>query len=80
MTLRHSFLQHVAQTSDAPLGVETSHAEGVYIYTQSGERLIDLISGISVSSLGHSHPKIVAAVQEQAGKYMHHLHLCRSTP
>lgn len=71
MTLRHSFLQHVAQTSDAPLGVETSHAEGVYIYTQSGERLIDLISGISVSSLGHSHPKIVAAVQEQAAKYMH---------
>ena len=71
MTLRKSFLQHVAQTSDAPLGIEASHAEGVYIYTRDGKKLVDLISGISVSSLGHSHPKIVAAVQEQAAKYMH---------
>jgi acetylornithine/N-succinyldiaminopimelate aminotransferase len=71
LTLRKSFLQHVAQTSDAPLGIEASHAEGVYIYTRDGKKLVDLISGISVSSLGHSHPKIVAAVQEQAAKYMH---------
>lgn len=71
MTLRQRFLQHVAQTSDAPLGIETSHAEGVYIYTAEGKKLLDLISGISVSSLGHSHPDIVRAVQEQAGKYMH---------
>lgn len=71
MTLRQSFLQHIAQTSDAPLGIEVSHAEGVYIYTHSDKKLLDLISGISVSSLGHSNPKIVKAVQEQAAKYMH---------
>jgi acetylornithine/succinyldiaminopimelate/putrescine aminotransferase len=40
------------------------------MYGTRGESL-DLISGISVSNVGHSHPRIVAAVQEQAAKYMH---------
>lgn len=71
MNLRQAFLQHVAQTSDAPLAIEASHASGIYIHTTSGKKLIDLISGIAVSSLGHSHPKIVAAVKNQAEKYMH---------
>lgn len=71
MNLRQAFLQHVAQTSDAPLAIAASHAQGIYIHTIDGKQLIDLISGIAVSSLGHSHPKIVAAVQAQAAKYMH---------
>ncbi|MGB1248156.1 MAG: aspartate aminotransferase family protein [Chitinophagales bacterium] len=71
MNLRQLFLQHVAQTSDAPLAIHPTHAEGIYIHTEEGEKLMDLISGIAVSSLGHSHPKIVKAVQEQAEKYMH---------
>lgn len=71
MNLRSVFLQNVAQTSEAPLAIEASHAFGIYIHTLNGEKLIDLISGIAVSSLGHSHPKIVAAVKEQAEKYMH---------
>ena len=71
MNLRQTFLQHVAQTSDAPLAIEASHASGIYIHTTSGQQLMDLISGIAVSSLGHSHPKIVSAVKAQAEKYMH---------
>ena len=71
MNLRQAFLRHVAQTSDAPLAIEASHAKGIYIHTTEGKKLIDLISGIAVSSLGHSHPKIVAAVKEQTEKYMH---------
>jgi len=71
LNLRQAFLQHVAQTSDAPLAIAASHAQGIYIHTIDGKQLIDLISGIAVSSLGHSHPKIVAAVQAQAAKYMH---------
>jgi len=61
----------VAQTSDAPLAIEASHAEGINIHTTSNQVLMDLISGIGVSSLGHSHPKIVEAVKDQAEKYMH---------
>lgn len=71
MNLRQLFLNNVAQTSDAPLAIEPTHAEGVYIYTQNKGKLIDLISGISVSSIGHSNPKIVQAVKQQAEKYMH---------
>jgi acetylornithine/succinyldiaminopimelate/putrescine aminotransferase len=71
LTQRQLFLQHVAQTSDAPLGLEIEKAEGVYLYDVTGKKYIDLISGIGVSALGHCHPNVVQAVQEQAAKYMH---------
>jgi acetylornithine/N-succinyldiaminopimelate aminotransferase len=71
LTQRQLFLQHVAQTSDAPLGLEIEKAEGVYLYDVAGKKYIDLISGIGVSALGHCHPKVVQAVQAQAAKYMH---------
>jgi 4-aminobutyrate aminotransferase-like enzyme len=64
LTQRQLFLQHVAQTSDAPLGLEIEKAEGVYLYDVAGKKYIDLISGIGVSALGHCHPKVVQAVQE----------------
>ncbi len=68
---RQVFLRHVAQTSSAPLLIEIARAEGVYMYGPDGQRYMDLISGISVSNVGHSHPRVVSAVQEQAAKYMH---------
>lgn len=71
LNLRQLFLNNIAQTSDAPLAIEPTHAEGVYIYTKNKGKLIDLISGISVSNMGHSNPKIVQAVKDQAEKYMH---------
>lgn len=71
LTQRQLFLQHVAQTSDAPLGLEIEKAEGVYLYDVAGKKYIDLISGIGVSALGHCHPNVVQAVQVQAAKYMH---------
>jgi acetylornithine/succinyldiaminopimelate/putrescine aminotransferase len=68
---RQFFLNHVAQTSAAPLMLEIERAEGMYMYAANGEKYLDLIAGISVSNLGHSHPEVVRAVQEQAEKYMH---------
>ncbi|HPW86053.1 MAG TPA: aminotransferase class III-fold pyridoxal phosphate-dependent enzyme, partial [Chitinophagales bacterium] len=70
-TQRQLFLQHVAQTSDAPLAIEVDHASGVFLYDSSGKKYIDLISGIGVSALGHCHPVIVKAIQEQTAKYAH---------
>jgi len=70
-TLRQSFLQFNAQTSEMPLLIEVERAEGVYLYGPNGERYLDLISGIGVSNLGHSHPKVVKAIQTQAEKYLH---------
>lgn len=65
------FLRHIAQTSDAPLLLEIDSANGVYLTDTSGKKYMDLISGISVSNLGHSHPEVVKAVQEQAARHMH---------
>lgn len=71
MSLRQSFLQHIAQTSDIPLMIEVEKASGVYLYDPAGNAYLDLIAGISVSSLGHCHPAVVAAVQKQSAAYMH---------
>ena len=70
---RQLFFQHVAQTSPFPLQIEIERAEGIYLFDTNGKSYIDAISGISVSSLGHCHPAVVAAVKNQADKYMHTL-------
>ena len=71
LTQRQLFLQHVAQTSTSPLSLEIEKAEGIYLYDTAGKKYIDLISGIGVSNVGHRHPKVIAAIQEQLDKYMH---------
>jgi acetylornithine/succinyldiaminopimelate/putrescine aminotransferase len=53
------------------MGLEVARAAGIYLYTPGGQRYIDLVSGVSVSNVGHSHPRVVAAVQRQAAQYMH---------
>ncbi len=45
--------------------------EGVYLYAKTGERYLDFIAGIAVNAFGHAHPKLVAALTEQAGKLWH---------
>lgn len=68
---RKSFFEYIAQTSDEPLGLEIDHARGARFYTYDGREVLDFISGIAVSSLGHGHPEVVAAVREQAERHMH---------
>lgn len=71
MDNRKLFFQHVAQTSPSPIGLEMVKAEGCYIYGANGVKYLDLISGFSVANIGHSHPRVVKAVQRQAAEYMH---------
>ena len=71
MSLRNNFLQHIAQTSLAPIGLEMASAKGIYIYDTNGKAYLDMISGFSVANIGHSHPKVIEAVQQQASQYMH---------
>jgi acetylornithine/N-succinyldiaminopimelate aminotransferase len=71
ITPRQLFLSHVAQTSPAPLLVEVERAEGIWLYGPEGRNYIDMISGISVSNIGHCHPRVVQAVQKQAATFMH---------
>lgn len=70
MTIRDLFFKHVAQTSKDPLDLEVSKAQGIYIYDQNGRPVIDLISGVSVSNIGHSNPQIIEAVKRQVEDYM----------
>jgi acetylornithine/succinyldiaminopimelate/putrescine aminotransferase len=71
LTDRQLFLNNLAQTSDAPLALEITKAEGVYLFDISGKKYMDLISGISVSNTGHRHPKVVQAIKDQADNYLH---------
>jgi len=71
LSTRDLFLRHVALPADPGNALEITKAKGIYLYTSEGEKYIDLVSGVSVSNLGHGHPKVIRAVQEQAEKYMH---------
>ncbi|RTL47382.1 MAG: aminotransferase class III-fold pyridoxal phosphate-dependent enzyme [Sphingobacteriales bacterium] len=71
MNYRQLFLQHIAQTSNAPIGLEMQRAHGIYLFDVYGKEYIDGISGFSVANIGHSHPKVVSAVQQQVSEYMH---------
>ena len=71
MSIRNLFFKHLAQTSNAPIGLEMDRAEGINIYDTNGTKYLDMISGFSVANIGHSHPKVIKAIQDQVDKYMH---------
>ncbi len=71
---RELFLKHVAQTSPTPfsgIDINIEKAEGVWLHDKSGKRYLDMISGISVSNIGHCHPHVVRAIEHQLKHYMH---------
>ncbi len=65
------FLKRQAQTSDAPIALEVSRAEGSWLITADGRRYLDFIAGIGVSALGHGHPKVIAAIEAQLRRHLH---------
>lgn len=71
MNQRELFLRHVGQTSPAPLALEIVKADCATLYDAGGKEYIDLIGGISVANIGHRHPKVIAAIQQQLEAYLH---------
>ena len=67
----HFLDRGLAMTTPHPLGERIVRAEGCWMETESGERLFDMVSGIGVSSLGHGHPAIRRALQEQLDRHLH---------
>lgn len=65
------FLKYQAQTTPHPLALEVSHAKGSYLYDTKGKAHLDFVAGVSACSLGHCHPKVVEAIQQQTQRYMH---------
>ncbi len=68
---RYIFLNHIGQTSDAPLAIEIVKAEGCKMWDADGKEYIDLIGGISVCNVGHRNVKVIAAIKDQLDKYLH---------
>ncbi len=53
------------------LPIALTHGEGAYVWDTDGRRYLDGLSGIAVNTLGHKHPKLVAALQDQVSKMIH---------
>lgn len=64
----------------APIGMVLDHGKGARVFDKDGNEYIDFGAGISVSSLGHQEPDLVAAAQEQIGKLWHMSNLYWTEP
>ena len=51
--------------------VTFTKGEGVWLWDTTGEKYLDALAGVAVNGLGHAHPKLVAAISEQAAKLIH---------
>ena len=65
------FLKYQAKTTPHPMGLEIAKASGNYLYDTDGKSYLDFIAGVSACPLGHSHPNVIKAIQDQTNKYMH---------
>jgi acetylornithine/N-succinyldiaminopimelate aminotransferase len=68
---RDDFFAYLAQTSDAPIGLEIERAEGSWLYCSDGRRYLDLIAGIGVNALGHGRAEVLEALARQSQRHLH---------
>lgn len=69
---RHLFKKYIAQASDfAPFCIDVEKGEGIYLWDKAGKKYIDFISGICVNNVGHRHPVVTKAIEEQMRKFLH---------
>ena len=69
--MKKKFLKYQAQTTNYPMALEISYAEGSFIYDINNKKYLDFVSGVSASNLGHRNKAIVKAVKKQIDKYLH---------
>ena len=62
--------QHL-MTTYAPMDVCFEHGEGAYLFDSNGKQYLDALAGIAVCGLGHAHPRVTAAINQQAGRLLH---------
>ena len=67
----NTFLNLQGQTNQSPYLIDVDKAEGVYIWDKSGKKYIDMIAGVAVNNIGHRHPKVIEAIQNQLDKHLH---------
>jgi 4-aminobutyrate aminotransferase len=64
-------LHHLSPVWSHLTQVQPARGQGIYLYDADGKRTIDFTSGIGVTNTGHCHPRVVAAIQEQAAQLLH---------
>jgi len=69
--LKSDFFKYQAQTSEHPLAIEISRAQGSYVYDMDNKAYLDFIAGVSANTLGHNHPAISTAITDQVSKFSH---------
>lgn len=69
--LQKDFFRFQAQTTQFASGFEVDYARGTYIYGKNGKAYLDFAAGVSVNTLGHSHPRVIQAITEQASRHLH---------
>ena len=69
--MNQDFFKYQAQTTPFASGFEVERAEGSYIYGKDGKAYLDFVAGVSANTLGHSHPRVISAIKQQADKYLH---------
>mgnify|MGYP000751537897 CR=1 FL=1 len=62
LTNREIFQHHLATPSVLKSPIEIVSSKGIYLYADDNKEYIDLVSGVSVSNVGHLHPKVVRAI------------------
>ncbi|MGI9154438.1 MAG: aminotransferase class III-fold pyridoxal phosphate-dependent enzyme, partial [Rubrivivax sp.] len=63
-------MPHVMNTYGR-LPIALSHGKGCWVWDTEGRRYLDALGGIAVNTLGHGHPKLVPALQDQVAKLIH---------
>lgn len=63
-----------------PAPIVIARGRGAEVFDEDGARYLDLVGGIAVSALGHDHPRLVAAIREQAGRVLHTSNLYLNRP
>jgi len=64
-------LDHISPVWSRIFDIQAERAEGSYVYATDGKKYLDFTCGIGVTNTGHCHPRVVAAIREQAGLFLH---------
>mgnify|MGYP002639394806 CR=1 FL=1 len=71
LTNRQLYYQNLATPAFVPQAIEVVRAEGIYLTDDQNNQWVDLVSGVSVSNVGHRNPKVITAIKNQLDHYMH---------
>lgn len=69
--LKRDFFRYQAKTTHFASGFEVDYAKGSYIYGKDGKAYLDFVAGVSANTLGHSFPRVINAIKEQADRHLH---------